>query len=51
MRYKYIDKHGRLLAESDSPIKFNEKLFPITVGLEPTKTEHKQATHYKEDNK
>ena len=35
MKYKYIDKSGRLIAESDTVIRFNTKLFPIWKDLEP----------------
>ena len=35
MMYKYYDRHERLLAESDSPIKFNLVLFPIFKDIEP----------------
>ena len=30
---KYLDGHGRVIAESDSPIKFNLELFPIFKDL------------------
>lgn len=31
---KYCDIHGRVIAESDSPIKFNLTLFPTFANLE-----------------
>ena len=31
---KYCDRHGRVIAESDSPIKFNLDLFPTFADLE-----------------
>lgn len=31
---KYCDRYGRVIAESDSPIKFNLELFPIFANLE-----------------
>lgn len=30
---KYCDIHGRVVAESDSPIKFNLELFPTFADL------------------
>ena len=36
MRYQYFNKEGRLLAESDSPITFNSKLFPTWAMIVPT---------------
>lgn len=51
MKYKYYDTQGRLIAQSDSKIAFNEKLFPTWTKIEPkvessgfkktTKTEEK----------
>jgi hypothetical protein len=35
MKYKYYMKNGNLLAESDSSIKFNTKLFPAFGDIEP----------------
>ena len=35
MKYKYYDKPGRLLAESDSPIQFNLMRFPIWKKIKP----------------
>lgn len=35
MKYQYY-KNGNLLFESDSKIKFNEKLFPAFAVIEPT---------------
>lgn len=35
MSYKYYTKHGVLLAEADSPIKFNLALFPAFKDIEP----------------
>ena len=35
MKYKYIDGNGRLIAESDTVIKFNKKLFPAWQDIEP----------------
>ena len=29
MKYKYYDQRGRLLCESDSPVKFNLTLYPM----------------------
>lgn len=51
--YSYKDKHGRVLAESDSPIIFNEKLFPIFKDLEPVVNEKVKKTNLKstEQNK
>ena len=55
MKYKYLDKHGRLIAESDTAIKFNTELFPIWKDLKPVidkpvKTQSKRSWE-KEDNK
>jgi len=36
MKYKYHDQRGRLLCESDSPIKFNLELYPIWKFLKCT---------------
>ncbi|RLI54170.1 MAG: hypothetical protein DRP09_13795 [Candidatus Thorarchaeota archaeon] len=33
MKYKYYDKGGRLIAESDSPIQFNVARFPTWRNL------------------
>ncbi len=46
MKYKYYDKRKNLLAESDSPIKFNEKLFPIFKDLEPAVEKTKKISFY-----
>ena len=43
MKYKYIDKHGRLLAESDSPITFNKELFPAWQDIKPVTGKPKAA--------
>lgn len=46
---KYCDIHGRVIAESDSPIKFNLELFPtfaklkVIDGNKNTKKKNKTA--------
>jgi len=47
MKYKYYNKNGILLAESNSPIEFNTKLFPIFKDIEPKIEETKQTSFYK----
>ncbi len=54
MKYKYFDGHGRIIAESDSLIKFNKDLFPLWATIEPvieskTKTKTSAKKHWEED--
>ncbi len=44
MKYQYF-KNGNLLFESDSKIKFNEKLFPAFAEIEPTIVKKKSYSY------
>ena len=44
MSYIYKDRAGRVVAISESPIQFNEKLFPSLAEIEPIKEETKAKT-------
>lgn len=45
MKYKYY-RNEILLFESDSKIKFNEKLFPSFAEIEPVVTEPKKKVKF-----
>lgn len=49
MKYKYLLKNGKLLAESDSLIKFNTELFPIFKDIEPVEEKAKRVNFYDKD--